>query len=153
VRLQDHKEKKKEHENRHHPGRQDSYAPGAAERIPPFEKQDSEEGSNNQTEQGRKAIEIAPGQSDQRSSGAAQEHEGTNHHEHAQEETDNGGGTSPRFEFPENVAGDEGTEYEPHDLGTKVLHDFCAVQSEGPRNVTVETGDADPHVGGIAPSC
>ena len=125
---------------------------GAAQVEALLQEHGADNGADDEAQKAHEGVEVAAAHTQQHTKGAAQEHQSADHHQGAHGETGGGGGTGLGAEFLADKGHDAGTQDNADDLGTDILHHGCAVQTQGAGNVTLEAGNAEAHVLGVAQS-
>ena len=97
------------------------------------------------------ALPSPPARSQQRPPGAAKKHQRADHGENAQNEPHDRRRAGPGPEFFEQISGDQRPQDEPDDLGPHILHHGGPMQPQCARDVAIEAGHTNPHVGRVAP--
>ena len=94
--------------------------------------------------------QVTAAQADDHPQGAAQEHQGADHHEHPQHKPAGGGGAGLGPELLGRQGRGRRAHHDADDLRTDVLHIGGAVEPQGAGDVPQEAGDAEAHVPGVA---
>ena len=95
-------------------------------------------------------IQVAAAQPKHHPKGAAQEHQGADHDESAQQEPGSRRGAALGAEFALDKRHDQRAQHQADDLRPHILDHGGGMEPQGARNIPLEAGDAEAHVGRVA---
>ena len=152
-----HQSQQSHHQHREHQALGHGLLVGTAEAESLLQEHDADEDADNKAHQTNNGIEVAAADTDDHAQGAAQEHQGADHHEHSDNKAGHGGGAALGTELLADHGDDGGAQHQADDLGTDVLHDAGAylgvkagpLEIQGAGDVPQEAGDAEAHVGRV----
>ena len=105
---------------------------------------------DNEAQQTHEGVEVAATHTQQHTKRAAQKYQGADHHQRTHGKAGGGSGAGLGPELLTDEGHDAGAQDDADNLGADILHDLGTVQAHGTHDVTLEAGDAEAHVLGIA---
>ena len=115
-----------------------------------LQEDDADQDTGDEAQQTDNGVQIAAGDTQSHTQGAAQEDQSAHHDAEAQHKTGQGRRTAAGGEVLLDQSDDKGANHQTDDLGTDVLDDSSTVHTDTAGDVTDEAGDAEAHVLGVA---
>ena len=122
----------------------------ATQREAALQEQGARDSASGQAHQANPSVQVAGSHADNHAQRAAQEDQGTNHHDEAQDEANHGRRTRRRAEFLRGQGNQERAHHEAHNFGAEILHGSSRMQLQGARHIADEARGANGHVRRIA---
>ena len=140
------KSQKAEHDERHDPPRRRMRRLGPPQVVPLPEEERPDPDPENQSQETEDGVSVPPGETEHGTPGTPQKDKRPDHRKDTQDKTDNRRGTQARTKFPEEIGGTERSQDKTDNLGTDILDNPRAVQTEGTGDIPLKTGHTDPHI-------
>ena len=135
-------------------GEQEAVQPGlgvgALQGVAALQEEHAGQDAQSEAQQAQQGVEVAAGQTQDHTEGAAQEHQAADHHKEAQHKAGDGSAAALGGELLAAQGHDKAAQHQAHDLGADVLHGGGTVQAQTAGGITQEAGYAEAHVGGVA---
>ena len=112
----------------------------------PLQEQGPYEDAQGEPQQGHQRVQVAAAQTEHHTKGAAQEHQGPDHDEGAQQESGRGRRAALGAELPLHQGHDHGAQYEADDLRPHILDHRGGMKPQRTGDIPLETGDTEAHV-------
>ena len=122
----------------------------AAQGVALLQEERARGNAQDESDEADPGVQVAGGHAQHHAKRAAQEDEGADHHDEAQDESGHGGRTGRGAILARGQGDQERADDQADDLGAEVLHRLGGLQLHGARHVADEARGAHGHVGGVA---